>query len=83
MSRRVRLHDILLLYSPGDESSGHGRPGDAAGAGLLALLFLLPTAAAQAAQIDGKTQQVESKAGGGHAAQEDERLQGDHDTSQQ
>lgn len=79
----MRLHDILLLDSPGDESGGHGRPGDAAGAGLFALLLLLPTAATQAAQVDGQTQEVETKASGRHAAQEDQRLQGHHNTHQQ
>ena len=59
-------------FSPGEESGGHGRPGDTAGAGLLALLLLLFlfVTAAQAAQVDSETQQVEAQAGGRHAAQE-------------
>lgn len=56
--------------SPREERGGHGRPGDAAGARLLALLLLLLAAAAQAAQVDGETQQVEAQPGGRHAAQE-------------
>lgn len=64
-----------LLSSPCDEASSHGGPGDAAGVGLLALLLFVFAAAAEAAQVDGQTQQVEAEACRRHAAQEDERLQ--------
>lgn len=60
--------------SPGEEGGGHGRPCDAAGPRLLALVLLVSAAAAQAAQVDGETQQVEAQAGGRHAAQEHQGL---------
>lgn len=65
------------ILSPCDEASSHGGPGDAAGVGLLALLLFVLAAAAQAAQVDGQTQQVEAEPRSRHAAQEYERLQGE------
>lgn len=85
--RRLANVQLLLAYatdvesgaaacclSPREEGGGHGRPGDAAGAGLLALLLFLFAATAQAAQVDGETQQVETQSGGRHAAQEHQGL---------
>lgn len=71
-SRNVFYCDLIL--SPCDEASSHGGPGDAAGVGLLALLLFIFAAAAQTAQVDGQTEQVEAEACSRHAAQEYERL---------
>ncbi len=73
-------HNILsgvLIISPCDEASSHGGPGDTAGVRLLALLLFIFTAAAQTAQVDGQTQQVEAEPRGRHTAQKYERLQGE------
>lgn len=67
---------LVFISSPGDEASGDSRPRDTAGVWLLALLLLIFAAAAQAAQVDGQTQEVDAECCSGHAAQEDERLGG-------
>lgn len=59
-----------MILSPCDEAGGDGRPGDAAGVGLLAFLLVFFAAAAQTAQVDGQTQEVEAKPRSRHAAQE-------------
>lgn len=64
-----------MILSPCDEAGGDGGPGDAAGVGLLALLLFIFVAAAQTAQIDGQTQEVEAEPRSCHTAQEYERLQ--------
>lgn len=70
-----------MIHSPCDEAGSNSRPGDAAGVGLLALLLLVFAAAAQTAQVNGQTEQVEAEPRGRHAAKEDERLER-HDTAE-
>lgn len=70
----INISSSVLILSPCDEAGGDSGPGDAAGVGLLALLLLVFTAAAQTAQVDGQTQQVEAEPCSRHAAQEYERL---------
>lgn len=76
LARVLAARNCGSSLSPCEEGGGHGRPGDAAGSGLLALLLLLLllAAAAEAAQVDGHAQQVEAQAGRRHAAQEDQGL---------
>lgn len=62
-------------YVPADESSSNSSPSDTARVGFLTFLFLLILpAAAQAAQVDGQTQQVHTEPSCCYTAQEDERL---------
>lgn len=79
ISRQTNIKPFvcILIFSPCDEAGGDGRPGDTAGVWLLALLLLVFAATAQAAQVDGQTQEVDAERRGRHAAQEDERLEGD------
>lgn len=66
---------MSLCLSPCDQAGGDSGPGDAAGIGLLALLLFVFVAAAQTAQVDGETQQVEAEPRSRQAGQEYERLQ--------
>lgn len=65
----------FFIFSPCDEAGGDSRPGDAAGVRLLALILFVFAAAAQTAQVDGQTQQVEAEPRSRHTAQEYESLQ--------
>jgi len=64
-----------VWYAPADESGSNSSPSDTARVGFLTffLLLILPTAA-QAAQVDGQTQQIHTKPSCCDTAQEDERL---------